>query len=230
MAGGIGTGGQAPVHSRFGQGVGIAHQGIHRINTGVEVVFDGVEVTVVRVGDLGWNVALGDAIDVVGRHVQGANHRVQRGIHARDDVFVFTMVFRGIGTGGQLTLHRSLRQPRSFAAHGFDGMHRFVQCSQNLTHFIACRGVDLHREITGGNFFCNLHSLTHGAGNAARDQPTQQHSQQHSCARQAQQQGLRRRNDRSRASARLFHQLGLVAHQLGNGVEVGGLLLAQVAR
>ena len=139
------------------------------------------------------------------------------------------MVLRGVGTGGQLALHGRLGQPGGFAAHGLDGAHRFVQRQQHLPHFIAGRGVNLHIEVARSNFFGNLHGLTHGAGDGARDPPTQQHGQQYRHARQAQQQGLRRRNDRSRAFARLFHQLGLVAHQRSNGVEVGGLLGAQTA-
>ena len=227
---GIGTGIQTACHGRFRQHACIGHQLVHGLDTGVQVVLQRVEVAVVRVGDLGRNIAARDVVHILGGHVQRANHRIQRVVHALHDLLVFAMVLRGVGTGGQLALHGRLGQPGGFAAHGLDGAHRFVQRQQHLPHFIAGRGVNLHIEVARSNFFGNLHGLTHGAGDGARDPPTQQHGQQYRHARQAQQQGLRRRNDRSRVFARLFHQLGLVAHQLGNGAEVSGLLLAQVAR
>ena len=83
---GVGAGGQFAVHRRFYQHAGIGNQRVDRVDAGVQVVLDGVEVAVVRVGDLGGNVALADSIHVVGSHVQRTDHRVQNVVDAAHDL------------------------------------------------------------------------------------------------------------------------------------------------
>ena len=70
MFGGIGAGGQLALNRCFDQHVGVGDQRIDGIDTGVEIVLNGVEVAVVVVGDAGRDVSLADFVDVVGGHVQ----------------------------------------------------------------------------------------------------------------------------------------------------------------
>ncbi len=101
----VGSCGELAIDSGFAQHVGVRHKRVHRVDAGVEVVLEDVEIAVVVVGDLGRDVALGDLIDVVGGHVQRPNHRIERLVDALDDLAEVALMLGGIGAGGELALH-----------------------------------------------------------------------------------------------------------------------------
>ena len=105
VLGGVGAGGQFAFRRRLDQHAGLGHQRVDGVDAVVQVVLDLVEVAVVGVGDLGRDVALGDAVHVLGGDVQRADHRVQRLVDALDDLAVVALVLGGIGAGGQLAFH-----------------------------------------------------------------------------------------------------------------------------
>ncbi len=57
MFAGISAGGQLAFNCGLDQQVGIGHQRVHRVNAGVEIVFDLIEIAVVAVSDAGRNIA-----------------------------------------------------------------------------------------------------------------------------------------------------------------------------
>ena len=78
----------------------IGNQFVDGVDTGIEVVLDGVEITVVRIGDLGRDVALRDAVDVIGGDIQRPDDRIEGVIDALDDALEVALVLAGIGAGG----------------------------------------------------------------------------------------------------------------------------------
>ena len=88
---GVTAGLELALHRSLGQHPSLGHQAIDRVNALVEVVLDLVKVTLVLVGDLFRDVALGDAVHVLGGHVQGADHRIQRVIETLHDLGKFTL-------------------------------------------------------------------------------------------------------------------------------------------
>jgi len=83
---GIGPGVELAGHRRRRQQVGVGHQLVHRIDTGVQVVLDDVVVAAVRVGDLVRDLAARDAIDVVGRDVERIDDVGDGVVHALDQL------------------------------------------------------------------------------------------------------------------------------------------------
>ena len=110
MLGGVGAGGELALHRRRREHVGVGDQRIHGVDAGVEVVLDGVEVAVVAVGDLGRDRALGDLVDIIGGDVQRPDDRVERVVHALDDLAEVALVLGGVGAGGELALHGGARE------------------------------------------------------------------------------------------------------------------------
>ena len=71
VLGGVGPGGQLAFDGGLGRACAAsADQAVEGVDALVEVVLDLVEVAVVGVGDLRRDVALGDPVDVLGRHHQ----------------------------------------------------------------------------------------------------------------------------------------------------------------
>jgi hypothetical protein len=112
VLGGISTGGESTFHRGLGQQDRIRGQRIDRCKAGVEMSFDRVEVPVVGVGNLGRNITLADAVDIIRRHVQRTDHRIQSLVDAFDDLAEVALVLTGICTCRELALNRCLRQHR----------------------------------------------------------------------------------------------------------------------
>ncbi len=103
VLGGVGARGQLAGHGRFRKHPRVDNQRIHVVDAVIQVVLDGVEVAVVGVGDLGWDGALGDLVDIIGRDVQRTNHRVERLIHAFDNLLVAAMELAGVTARSELS-------------------------------------------------------------------------------------------------------------------------------
>ncbi|PKK85128.1 MAG: hypothetical protein CVT48_06985 [Thermoplasmata archaeon HGW-Thermoplasmata-1] len=93
MTSGIGTDRDPAFAGGFGKYAGIIDQRIDRRDAGVEVLLNGVEVAVVVVSDLRRNFPPGDPVDILGRHAQGSNDRIQQTVHPINGVFVHTYIF-----------------------------------------------------------------------------------------------------------------------------------------
>ena len=108
MLGGIGAGGELAVNRRLGQHSGIGNEGVDGVDAGVEIVFDGVEVAVVGVGNLRRDRPLGDLIDIGGGNVERADHRIQGVVHPLHDLAIVALMLGRVGAGGELAGHRRL--------------------------------------------------------------------------------------------------------------------------
>jgi hypothetical protein len=80
------------------------------VDADVQVVLDLVEVAVVGVGDLGRDVALRDAVHVLGGHVQRLDDVVQRQVEAFDDLAEVALVLGRVGAHRQLAFQHRLHQ------------------------------------------------------------------------------------------------------------------------
>ena len=110
-----------------------------------------VEVAVVGVGDLRRDVALGDAVDVVGGHVQRADDRVEGVVDALHDLAEVALVLGGVGAGGELAVHGGLGQHAGVGDQRVDGVDAAVEVVLDLVE-VAVVGVgDLGRDVALGD-------------------------------------------------------------------------------
>ena len=84
---------------------------VHGADQGVQVVLDGVEFAVIGVGDLRRNVALADAVHIVGGDIQRADHGVENRVDAAHDVGIGALELIVIAALGELALLGGLGQP-----------------------------------------------------------------------------------------------------------------------
>ena len=110
VPGRVGAGRELALHRRVREHLGVGDQQIHRVDAGIEVLFEGVEVAVVAVRDLGRDRPLGDPVHVVGGHVERTDDGVERRVDAFDDAAEVAAVLRGVGTGRELALDRRARE------------------------------------------------------------------------------------------------------------------------
>ena len=78
------------------------------VDAGVEIVLEFVEIALILVGDLGGDIALADAIDVLGGHIEGADHGVEGVVDPLHDGAVFAVILGDICTGREMTGGRRL--------------------------------------------------------------------------------------------------------------------------
>ena len=129
---GVGARSQLALDGGFGQHAGVGDQRVHGIDAGVQVVLDLVEVAVVVIGDPGRNVALRDPVNILGRDIERANDRVQRGVDAFDDFAEVALVLAGVGARGQLALDGGLRQNTGVGDQRVHGIDAGVQVVLDL--------------------------------------------------------------------------------------------------
>ena len=142
VLGGVGAGCELALHGGHAEHVGVCDERVDGVDAAVEVVLDGVEVTVVGVGDLRGDVSLGDAIDVVGGHVEGPDHRIEAVVDALDDLLVVALVLAGVGAGGELALDRRHREHLGVGDEGGEGFHCLDEGRQQL--ILLRQAPDLH--------------------------------------------------------------------------------------
>ncbi len=140
-----------PSTAAFDQHTGVADQRVNGVDAGVQVVLDLVEVAVVVVGDLGRNVALGDAVDVLGRNIERADDRVQRGVYALNDFAVVALMLGGVGASGQLAFDGGLRQQTGVGDQRVNGVDAGVQVVLDLVEVAVVVVGDLGRNVALGD-------------------------------------------------------------------------------
>ena len=164
MLGGIGAGGQLAFHGSDVEHVGVGHEGVHSVHALVQVVLDLVEVTVVLVGDLGGDVALGDAIHVAGGHVEGADDGVEAVVHALHDLAVVALVFGGVGAGGQLAIHGRLVEHGGIGHEGLEVGADLLQGRRDL--ILVIRGHPVPAQVAIGDLLQAAHDALQVVGEA----------------------------------------------------------------
>ena len=112
----VAAGLQLAVLGRLDQVVRLLQQAVHDVDAGIEVVLDLVEVAVVGVGDLGRDVALGDAVHVLGRDVDGGHEGVDQLVHAAHQLAPAAGELLRVAAGLQLAVLGRLDQRRSSPA------------------------------------------------------------------------------------------------------------------
>jgi 5-keto 4-deoxyuronate isomerase len=228
VLGGVGTRGQLALHRRLGQQRRVAHQRVDRIDAGVEVVLERVEVAVVAVGDLGRNVATRDVVHVLGGHVEWPDHRVQRVVDALHDLAVVALVLGRIGAGGQLALHRRLGQQVGIGHHALHGGLHGAHGAGQGANLVGAVVVDVDAEVASGHLVGHVDQLLGRGRDAARDQPAQAQAQQCRQHAQHQQQALGGAGHGLGLLAHALHQLALEVRQLGQGSHVSDLGAGQL--
>ena len=128
-AGVVGASVQFALDGRVGQNLHFADEAGDGVNALVEVVLDLVEVAVVVVGDLRGHVALGDAVDVFGRHVDRGHEGIDQLVHAADQRAPAAAKLLGVSARLQLTvlggLDQGVRLPQQ-AVHHVDALVEVV--------------------------------------------------------------------------------------------------------
>ena len=104
--------GQLAFHGRLGQHHGVGRHGVDGVDALVEVVLDEVEVAVVGVGDLRRDVALGDAVDIVGGDVDGGHEGLDQLVHAAHQLAPAAGELLRVAAGLQLAVLGRLDQSR----------------------------------------------------------------------------------------------------------------------
>ena len=89
----ITTGCQLTCNRSLDQLICFSQQSNHGIDTVVQVQLDLVEITIVVVGDLGWNITLGNAVDILGSYIQRTDNGIQSFVDTGYDFLKFSLVF-----------------------------------------------------------------------------------------------------------------------------------------
>ena len=177
MLGRVSTRFELAFHGRLGQQVGVVHQRVDRVDGLVQVVLQRVEVAVVGVGDLRRDVALGDAVHVACGHVQRADHRVQRVVHALDDLLEVALVFGGIGTRLELAVDRGLGQHIRVGDHGLHGRLHAAHGVRQRADLVLAVHVQREFEVAGGHFVRAFYELVGRPRDGACDDPAHEQRQ-----------------------------------------------------
>ena len=85
---------------------GVGGNAVGCLDQDVQVVLDPVEVAVISVGDHLGHIALGDPVDMFGRHIQGADDRIQGVVDPGHDLLKVALVFGRIRSDCKLTFNR----------------------------------------------------------------------------------------------------------------------------
>ena len=174
----IGTGFEPAFDRRLGQHIGISHQCIDRADSLVEIVLEGVEIAVVAVGDLWRDVALGDAIDITGSHIERANHGVQGLIDTGDDGLKVAFMLAGIGPRFELAGDRCPGQQRGIVNQAANRALNRFDGACDIADLVFGSGFDLEFEVATAHFFGSIHHLIDRNGDGAGDEPAQQDARQ----------------------------------------------------
>ncbi len=140
----VGAGGQFSFHRRLDKSAGVAYEGVQRHDADIQVVFDLVEIAVVRVGNRRRNIALRNPVNVLGRHVQRADYRVERLVDAFDDLAEVALMLRRVGTGRQFSFHGRLCEHCRVGCHHVHRTDALIQVVLDFVE-IAVIGVRDHR-------------------------------------------------------------------------------------
>ena len=127
VLGSIGASRQFAFHGSFGEHLGVGNKGGHSINADVKVVLDLVEITIVVVGNPGWDVTFADPVNIFGGYVQRADNRVEAVVNTLDDVFEVTLVLGSIGASRQFAFHGSLGEHLGVGNKGGDSVDADVE-------------------------------------------------------------------------------------------------------
>ena len=122
---------------------------VHGGDEDVEIVLDGIEFALVGVGDLRRQVALADAVHVVGGHVQGTDYRVQGVVDAFHDLAVAAVEVSRVAPGGEFAGDCRLGQHLRFGHQGAQGLHHLDEALAQQV--LLALGLDLHGKIAGSD-------------------------------------------------------------------------------
>ncbi len=147
------------------RGVGLLRNGINAL---VQVVLDLVEVALIRLGNPGRVVPLGDAVHILGSHVQRPDHRIQGVVDPGDDLFEVALVLAGIGPGGEFARHRRLGEHAGVGHQGTDGVDHLLH-GRHDTGGIARAQDDLPGEVTNRHQVGQFTDLFRVAAQLAED-------------------------------------------------------------
>ena len=121
VASGVGSRLELALDAGLGEPVGVAKEGVHRVDAAVEALLDGVEVAAVLVFNPGRDVAEGEFEEVVRGGRERPEHRVQGVVHPLDHLAEVALVAGWVGAGLEPALDAC---PRQHGGIGHEGVHR----------------------------------------------------------------------------------------------------------
>ena len=161
---GVGAGRELAFDRRAREHLGVGDQQVHRIDAGVEVVLDDVEIAAIGVGDLRGNLALGDAVDIVGGHPNRRDVGIGQAIEPLDHALPAAREAGRVGAHPKLALvgridqHAGLRRdPLQLALHRAEGVGE-------LAHLVFLANGDLPVELAPGELLCRVGDRHDGTG------------------------------------------------------------------
>ena len=120
---------------------------------GVEVVLEEVEVALEVGGDGGGDVAPGDALDVVGGHIERLDDGIHGSVYSLDDAAEVALVAGRIGAGGQLAGNGALGEHVGVIDEGIDGDDADIEVVLDLVEVAAILVGDGRGDVALGDAF-----------------------------------------------------------------------------
>jgi hypothetical protein len=141
----------------------LADQAVQRIDAGIQVVLDGVEVALISVRNLRRDVAGGDAADIVRGDLQRTDDGVERPIDSVDDLPEIARVFCCIDSGREPPFQGGGGQDAGVASErtdrGFQLCETAVDLLELLANFNAVLICRTRREIDVQVSLSELHQV-----------------------------------------------------------------------
>ncbi len=114
----------------------------------VQVFLDLVEVAAVLLAYRRGHVPLGDAVDVVGGHLQRADHRVEGLVHPFDDAPEIPFVAPRVGAGPELSFHRGMGEGLGVVDERLDALRHPLERCEQLAGLVLGIGVEVHVQVS----------------------------------------------------------------------------------
>ena len=147
----VGAGRQSAFDGRLGENASVIDHLVDGVDCTIEVVLDRVEVAVVVVGDRWRDIALGNAVDIVGGHIERSDNGIQRVVDTLDDFAEITFVFGRVGAGCQSAFDGGLGQHVGIGDQCVDHIDAGIQVALDRIEVTLVAIGNLRRDITLGD-------------------------------------------------------------------------------
>ncbi len=150
MLHGIGAGIQFSSCSSIGKNFCIFYEQFYCIYTGIQIVFNFIEITFVIVGNSWRYIPFGNSIDVFGGYIQRSDYRIKSSVYTLNQSLIFALKFAVIGAGIELTGNCCFAEFFCFAYHIVYAARHFFHSIQKHTCFILGICIQIYFQISVG--------------------------------------------------------------------------------
>ena len=127
--------------------VGIRNEAVDCNDTLVEIILDLVEVTVVRVRDLGRNISLRDPVNILGSYIERSDYSIKGSVNPFNDLPEISLMFCSICPGIEFSVYRGIREKICVGNEETDCNDTLVEIILDLVEVTVVRVRDLRRNI-----------------------------------------------------------------------------------